>query len=292
MQTAAFHYAADPVPAASTLGDAERARVKGGEACMWAEYVTPETLDSRIWPRNAAIAERLWSPANVRDADDMYRRLAIESRRLEERGLQHASNYAPMLRRLAGEGQSIVALQALAGRDQAVKLYNRGRSRVYTQQTPLDRLVDAARPESDSARAFRNDVDAFLATAPSFEKGDALRARAAVWVQNHTALDPVLARREALTELRPLSRNLSALGAIAAEALDFVALKKTPAVQWQGEAAEVLDRSRPLAGRVAILRGVRSWCWRHRIERLGALSPAEWARLSGRLQPRRRPQSN
>ncbi|WP_085940638.1 family 20 glycosylhydrolase [Granulicella tundricola] len=28
---------------------------------MWAEHLSPRTIDSRIWPRTAAIAERFWS---------------------------------------------------------------------------------------------------------------------------------------------------------------------------------------------------------------------------------------
>ena len=59
---AADHYLADPMPPGSTLSPAQRKHVLGGEATMWAEWVTPETIDSRIWPRTAAIAERLWSP--------------------------------------------------------------------------------------------------------------------------------------------------------------------------------------------------------------------------------------
>ena len=44
---------------------------------MWAEYVSAGNVDTRIWPRTAAIAERFWSPATTRDIPDMYRRLEI-----------------------------------------------------------------------------------------------------------------------------------------------------------------------------------------------------------------------
>src|SRR5687768_10988388 len=88
------HYVVDPVPADSTLTAAEAANVLGGEATMWSEWVTPETIDSRIWPRTAAIAERLWSPRTVTSLDDMYRRLAVTSLRLEEVGLTHEKNQA------------------------------------------------------------------------------------------------------------------------------------------------------------------------------------------------------
>jgi len=95
-----------------------------------------------------------------------------------------------MLRRMLGEGVKTDALRALADVVEPVKLYNRGRSRNYTQRTPLDRLVDAARPESDAARVFRKDVDAFLGTAPAFSGGASLRARAQAWAANHDGLDP------------------------------------------------------------------------------------------------------
>jgi len=93
MYPASQHYAADPLsgPAASLTAE-EKQRVLGGEATMWTEYVAAENLDSRIWPRTAAIAERLWSPQEVtdrqvRDVGSMYRRLKVISTQLDSLGL-------------------------------------------------------------------------------------------------------------------------------------------------------------------------------------------------------------
>ncbi len=76
IKTAAEMYLTDPLPDGLTA--AQQALVLGGEACMWAEYITSETIDSRIWPRMAAVAERFWSPARVRDVPDLYRRLEAD----------------------------------------------------------------------------------------------------------------------------------------------------------------------------------------------------------------------
>jgi N-acetyl-beta-hexosaminidase len=101
MYPASQHYLADPIPANSTLTADEAKHILGGEATMWGEFVSPETIDSRIWPRTAAIAERLWSSRDVTDVDEMYRRLAAVSIELEELGLTHEKNRQMLLRRLA-----------------------------------------------------------------------------------------------------------------------------------------------------------------------------------------------
>lgn len=63
-------YRCDPQP--SNLGETQKKLVIGGEASLWGEYVDENNFFQRIWPRTAALAERLWSPAEVgrHDTDD------------------------------------------------------------------------------------------------------------------------------------------------------------------------------------------------------------------------------
>ena len=78
LRPASYHYGIDP-------GDDPH--VLGGEACMWNEYVSSENIDSRIWPRMIAIAERFWSPRSVTGIDSMYERMEAVSRQLDFVGL-------------------------------------------------------------------------------------------------------------------------------------------------------------------------------------------------------------
>ncbi len=146
MKTAEEHYLADPLPAGHGLTPDEEARVLGAEACMWAEHVNQETVDSRVWPRLAAVAERFWSPASVRDVDDLYRRLSLVSIGLERVGLTHEAHTYRMLRLLAGR-RGVQPLHDLLHATMPVSFGERGRLQGTTQLTPLSRLVDAARPD-------------------------------------------------------------------------------------------------------------------------------------------------
>jgi len=206
---ASEHYLNDPAPAAVSLTTAQRALVLGGEATMWAEWVTPELIDSRIWPRTAAIAERLWSPEAVRDVPDMYRRLTIVSRRLEEAGLHHESYIDPALRRLAGDratAEDLQVLRTFVDLLEPVKDYNRGKHQPEaTQFTPLTGLVDCARPDSAAARDFSQVVDQFLAAPQESAIGKRLLPLLADWRKNAEYLLgrlPGLSPR--LAEARPL----------------------------------------------------------------------------------------
>src|SRR5208283_2878800 len=127
---------------AATLTPEEKTRILGGEACMWAEWVSPENIDSHIWPRNAAVAERLWSPREVTDVDSMYARLNALSQQLEWLGLTPRSARMYMLRRMGGTDS--LYLRTLADVTEPVKDYARSDSLKgpIDFHAPLIRMVD------------------------------------------------------------------------------------------------------------------------------------------------------
>jgi hexosaminidase len=219
-QSAAFHYLNDPLSGdGATLSPEEKACILGGEATMWSEYVVPENIDSRIWPRTAAIAERLWSPQDLRDVDSMYARMAGISDHLEFYGLTHQSFSRAMLQRMSGESDPKY-LAVLAGVCQPPEEYQREELKQYTTSSPLNRLVDAVHPESETARRFNELVKGIVAGKAS--PGDWQQARQwlELWRDNDAKLQPTLQRSELTAELVPLSHDLSQVASIGLRALD------------------------------------------------------------------------
>src|SRR6267378_1962210 len=225
MWPASQHYAVDPMSgAAASLNPEEKRRILGGEACMWSEWVTPENIDSRIWPRNAAIAERLWSPQKVQDPGSMYARLDELSWRLEWLGLTHRSGKFQMLRRMAGSSD-ISALRTLADVVEPVKEYARMESvkGPWDFRAPLNQLIDAVSPESESARHFHDLVQTYIQGGYKDQIAEAqIRAILTEWRDNAARLHPLLERSFLLHDLAPLSEDLSALGAAGLQALDYL----------------------------------------------------------------------
>jgi len=221
IQPTNFHYLNDPLPSDSSLKSEEASRILGGEATMWAEYVSPETVDSRIWPRTAAIAERFWSPSRVRDVEDMYRRMDRVSLLLEELDLQHERNRPMMLRRLC-QCRDVSSLEVLLGAIEPVKIYNRGRLRKHTQFSPLTRMVDAAWPDAGPAREFRWAVTRLIESDFMDEEDlDLVQTTLVTWRDNHDALEEMLRTSPALVDIQSISVALSEVSVIGLEALDL-----------------------------------------------------------------------
>jgi hexosaminidase len=232
MDKAATHYAIDPMAKESAeLTEEQKKLILGGESCMWGEYVTPENIDGRIWPRNAAIAERFWSPATVTDAADMYRRLEAVSRDLEIAGVLHRANYRMMVERLAGNGPA-GPVKTLADVVESSNLGVRHHAHDYSTGEALNRLPDTAIPESDAARKF-----AGLAARTSEPAARAeMRQCLMLWRDNDIKLQPVIAHSPLLADAQPVSETLARVAAIGLEALDAIEAGKKLDAKWAAQA--------------------------------------------------------
>src|SRR5260370_9687406 len=154
---------------AANLSAEEKQQILGGESCMWSEYVNPENVHSRIWPRNGVIAGRLWFPQEVRDPASMYARLDFVSARLEWLGLTHRTVSRHMLQRLVGSASptEFAALRILTDVVEPVKNYTRRQTAPAepSSATPMNRSGDAVPLESAAGRRFNDQVDHFLPPA-------------------------------------------------------------------------------------------------------------------------------
>jgi hexosaminidase len=233
MRPARFHYGIDPLAGeAAKLTSEEAARILGGEACMWNEYASSETVDSRIWPRAAAVSERYWSPKEVTDAESMYARMEAVSRLLEWTGVQHRANYQPMLDRMAG-GRPAEPLRILADAAEAQGLGGRARARKYTSLIPLNRFVDAVRPESESVRVLEQAAARYLANrAGAAEETKLLREQFGRWSANDARFQPLAEGNALVAELTGLSKDLSALGELGLKTLDYLAGGQAAPAEW------------------------------------------------------------
>ncbi len=253
LQPASWHYAVDPLSgAARDLSQQQKARILGGEACMWSEYVDAETIDSRVWPSAAAIAERLWSPSSVTDVDSMYRRLEAVSRMLDWAGLKHRVNYEPMLERLAGE-RPADSLRVLADASEALGIEGRRDARHYTSLVDLNRFVDAARPESESVRRMERAARKLSPAADGSASEIAeLRSTLTAWAEND-------ARLQSPGEVAGLAKNLSVLGSIGLRALEYLQPGKIAPAGWiEQQMALLKQMERPEAEvNLAAVRPVR-----------------------------------
>lgn len=237
MSPASAHYAVDPfADGAAQLSDEEKRKILGGEACMWAEYVSPENVDSRIWPRAAAVAERLWSPQSVTDVNSMYQRLDYVSEWLDAYGLTHNTNYDPMLQRMSGS-EDISALRTLADVVEPVKGYARESLATPepTSLTPLNRVIDAAHPESATARQFAAWVDGFV--SGEIKPGSEIKIRSLLnqWRDNDVKLRAFAENSSLVQEVLPLSQNLSALGDAGLRALDYLDRGEKAPDDWKNQ---------------------------------------------------------
>jgi hexosaminidase len=230
----AVYYANDPIPDDVRLTHKVRANILGGEAAMWAELVDSTTIDSRIWPSTAAIAERLWSPSGVKDVASMYRRLYVVNLQLEGEGLTQIKNQTMLLRQLAGR-YDIEPLRVLVNAISPVQGYARLRTLLdtghYTIYSPLTSIADAATADPWTAIRFQGWVKQF-SEHPDMELEQKIRDQLNSWQQNNAALNDLISRSPRLQPVQPLAHQLAALAQIGLQALDYYNAAGGPPYDW------------------------------------------------------------
>jgi len=236
MVSAAQYYKVDPIPPTSTLNATQRARILGGEACMWGEYVDAHNVDSRIWPRAAAIAERLWSPQSVNNVNDMYRRLRVESLRLEALGLTQISQEDVSLRALAGTRKT-GPLRVLASTLEPVDFGVRGaysHTHHITTQTPLDHVIDALPPDPPFRHNFNLLVETYL-KSPHTQSQQAAKLRAIFeqWIAAEPGVLRLMEHSPLLAQAKERPAQLSELGNIGLTSLSYLSSGQAAPAGWQ-----------------------------------------------------------
>jgi hexosaminidase len=228
------------------LSHAQQALVLGGEAALWTELVSEEMLDGRLWPGAAVIAERLWSPAAMRDATQMYRRLIVVHDGLRVTGLADDANHRRMAARLApGASEPMAVLLDLVApvRNHA---HNRMGMALLKGKRPapqeLNELPDAASPDSLVARRFDLDAERFVRGDRS--NAAALKADLASWRNNHDRFAAVARGNLHLEAALAISADIAALAGIALDAMTAIESGRAPGSgsDWRGRANELLDR--------------------------------------------------
>ncbi len=248
IQPTDFHYLTDPIPANTTLTAEQQKFIVGGEATMWTELVTPETVDSRIWPRTAAIAERLWSASTVNNVTDMYRRLDQISLLLEGLGSTHIKNKGMLLRRLANSVDT-KALEVLVDVIEPLKIYERNAGdTMYTVFSPFTKIADVATPDQKIAREFRKNVSIYCASRDKLLEKDLLE-HLSVWKENHAPFLEIVKRSPVLTEAVGLSENLAQIANLGLQGIGYMNTRSSPPGGWKTESLEITKKAKEQGGR-------------------------------------------
>jgi hexosaminidase len=210
MQGVESHYLNDPMPKNSNLSTDEKARILGGEATMWSELASPMTVDSRIWPRTAAIAERLWSNENITDLGSLRKRMKTVSFRLEELGITHIRNKALLLRNISNN-QKTDALEDFSNICEPLKIYSRNVGGTeYQMYSPLTLFADACTPDASNALDFDAAVNQYLKNK-SLENQVLVTDFLKKWIGLNANLKDLSNNAPLVQPLLPLSKSLADL---------------------------------------------------------------------------------
>jgi hexosaminidase len=210
-----------------------------------------------------AVAERFWSPQGDRDVSDMYRRLRINSLKLEDKGLRHISGPETVRRNLLLT-RDPEALDVLASVLEPVDFHARSGLQHTNGWTALDRLVDAVVADPPSRQEVAGEVDAIagnITVPPADPKlqldlsGDVpdgrvpprevairrLRQRFLSWQSAETRLLEDVQQTPRLSDAGVRAEQLGELAGVGLSSLAFLEGHTAPPPGWQEQQMSTLD---------------------------------------------------
>ena len=223
---ATYHYEIDPLAQREEwlFSDEQLSQILGGEACMWSEYASEHSIDSRIWPRVLAIAERLWSSSSVNHSDSLRARLFRMNHLMDRAqvGLTHLSLYKQRLENLIGDSSKkkdlLHPFTILADACEATGYPERSSTNTYSSKVPLTTFTDALQSESELIWRLE---------ALPFHNGT-FREIFRTWSINHVRLQVLFASGDKRANrqlwgqnIEQLSQNLAHVGRIGLRFLNF-----------------------------------------------------------------------
>lgn len=224
------HYKVDPMIDDDLwlYTEEQLSNVLGGEACMWTEYVSKDSVDSRIWPRVLAIAERFWSPSSINNQYFLYERLFRMNHLLDKigTGVTHFSLYKQRLQDLITDPNKKIELLhpfvILADVCEPYGFDQRSQSGRYTSTVPLTTFNDVLHSESELVWKLENQVIDKKKFRDTFH----------TWSINHIRLKQLfdeveLSKNKLLwgQDIEQLSKNLAETGRIGLRVIDYVTKK-------------------------------------------------------------------
>ena len=194
----------------------------GGEACLWGELVGEAQLDTRLWSRLPAIADRLWSG----QASELPERKTTDTHLRRMAGITVGPD--AWLESLPADAHDRQHLKCLLSCLEPVKWYARllgsamfdridentaEAPRPYDANSPLDRPVDFVDPESQEAARFQVEPNKH-----TFAKR---------WRAQYPHVKSLAARMPQFAELLPLSKRLAQLAEVIDGAMSFDDIEQT-----------------------------------------------------------------